>query len=135
MFADKHHTDITGTVNTNTRQVISTHPNTDSVNEGKGDCESGRFISIRSPTLERDLDSSIYTGTELTQVPIRDCIIIVQFVIIIFLFLYPVALVLLGNCAGTVEAGSDVLLAVGNGLVFLDVPLTMNIQEVNSYVA
>lgn len=84
----------------------------------------------RRQTLEGDLDGSIYTGTELTQVPIRDSIVIViQFIILIFLILNPIALMLLGNCAGAMEARSDVLLVVRNGLVFLDVSLKKNMQD------
>lgn len=36
---------------------------------------------------------------------------------------------LLGNCAGAMEARSDVLLVVRNGLVFLDVSLKTNVQD------
>lgn len=68
--------------------------------------------------LERD-----YKGIELTQVPIRDGIIVVQLIVLILVFLDPIALMLLGNRAGAVEAWPDVLLVVGNGLIFLDVPL------------
>lgn len=73
--------------------------------------------------------SFIYTGTELTQVPIRNSVIIIQFIILIVLFLDPIALMLLGNCPRAVEARSDVLLVVRNCLIFLNVALTTNVQE------
>lgn len=59
---------------------------------------------------------------KLTQVPIRNGIIVIHFIVIV-VFLDPIALVLLGNRAGAVEARSDVLFVVWNGLVFLDVAL------------
>lgn len=72
----------------------------------------------------------MYTGTELTQVPIRDSIIIIiQFIILILIFLDPITLMLLGDCPRAVEAWSDVLLTVRNGLVFLNVALMTNVQD------
>lgn len=75
-------------------------------------------------------ESSIYTGTELTQVPIWDSIIIIiQFIIIVFVILDPVALMLLGDCAGAMETRPDVLFVVWNGFIFLDVSLMMNVGD------
>lgn len=80
--------------------------------------------------MARDQYGSIYTDTELTQVPIRDgIIIIIQFIILIFFFLYSIALMLLGDCARAMEAWSDVLFVVWNGLVFLNVPLMTNVRD------
>ena len=71
----------------------------------------------------------------LTQVPIRDSIIIIiQFIILIIFFFNPITLMLLGNCAGAVEAWSDVLLVVRNGFVFLNVPLTVNIWTIHIWI-
>lgn len=63
---------------------------------------------------------------ELTQVPVRDGVVVVQLIIIFVLVLDAVALVLLGDRAGAMEAWPDVLLVVWDGLVFLDVPLVQN---------
>lgn len=71
-----------------------------------------------------DLRGSIYTSSELTQIPIRDSIIIIiQFIIVILIFLYAITLMLLGDRTGAMETRPDVLLVVRNGLIFLNVPL------------
>lgn len=67
-----------------------------------------------------------HAGAELTQVPVRDGVVVVQLVIVFVLVLDAIALVLLGDCAGAMEARPDVLLIVWDGLVFLDVPLVQN---------
>lgn len=76
----------------------------------------------------KEQDSSIYTGAELTQVPIRNSIIIIQFIFLILLFLNTITLMLLGNCAGAVKTWSDVLLIVWNGLILFNVPLMANMN-------
>lgn len=66
------------------------------------------------------------SGGELTQVPVRDgVIVVVHFVILFLLLLDAVALVLLCDRAGAMKARPDVLLVVWNGLVFLDVALVV----------
>lgn len=66
------------------------------------------------------------SGGELTQVPIGDgVIIVVHFVVFFFLILDAVALVLLCDRAGAMEARPDVLLVVWNGLIFLYVALVV----------
>lgn len=67
-----------------------------------------------------------HAGAELTQVPVRDGVVVIQLIIIFVVVLDAVALVLLGDRAGAMEARPDVLLVVRDGLVFLDVPLVQN---------
>lgn len=62
-------------------------------------------------------------GAGLTQVPVGDGVVVVFVIVVVFAVLDAVALVLLGDRAGAVEARPDVLLVVRNGLVFLRVPL------------
>lgn len=79
--------------------------------------------------MDRDLSGSMCTDAELTQVPVRNSVIIIQFIILIFIFLNPITLMLLGNCARPVEAWSDVLLVVRNCLIFLNVALMANVRD------
>lgn len=67
-----------------------------------------------------------HAGAELTQVPVWDGVVVIQLIIIFVVVLDAIALVLLGDCAGAMEARPDVLLIVWDGLVFLDVPLVQN---------
>lgn len=63
---------------------------------------------------------------ELTQVPVGDgVIVVVHFVVFFLLLLDAVALVLLRDRAGAMEARPDVLLVVWNGFVLLDVALVV----------
>lgn len=74
--------------------------------------------------LAGDLLVSFHTSTRLTQIPIRNSVIIIKFIFLIVIFLDAITLVLLGDCAGTMEARPNVLFFVWYGLIFLNIPLT-----------
>lgn len=67
---------------------------------------------------------------QLTQVPVRQCIIIVVLVVIDVLPLLALpSFVLQSDGAGLVEARLDVLLAVGNGFILFNVALEVNREK------
>ena len=70
----------------------------------------------------------------LTEIPVRDGVIIVQVIIIIIVVIVldaiAVALVLLGNGTGAVEPGPDILLVVRDGLIIILVHITLTTHTV-----
>lgn len=67
-----------------------------------------------------------HIGAELTQVPVWNGVVVIQLVVLFVVVLDAIALVLLGDRSGAMEAWPDVLLIVWDGLVLLDVSLVPN---------
>lgn len=90
-----------------------------------------RVSNVRRNVLRRN--ASRCTRFKLTQVPVRQRVVVVILVLVDVLpFLALPAFMLQSDGAGLVEARLDVLLAVWNGLVLLDVTLRAHREVVES---